>query len=149
MAFECDIVVRFGHVDQARIVYYPWFFHFCHEAMERMFEQVAGITYADLFGRERLGFPAVHIETDFHERVGYGETLRMRVSVEKVGRTSVTFRFEGHRASDGLLAFRATTTTVCCDMNTFAPVPVPERYRAAFARITARAAPPEGPDQRQ
>ena len=137
MAYECDIVVRFGHVDQARIVYYPWFFHFCHEAMERMFESVAGITYADLFNVERLGFPAVHIETDFQERVGYGETLRMGVSVEKIGRTSVTFRFEGRRASDGVLAFRATTTTVCCDMNTFKPVPIPEKYRTAFTTIAA------------
>ena len=64
-----------------------------------MFEEVAGITYADLFSVERLGFPAVHIETDFQERVGYGETLRMGMSVEKVGRTSVAFRFEGRRAS--------------------------------------------------
>jgi 4-hydroxybenzoyl-CoA thioesterase len=140
MPFECDIPVRFGHVDQARIVYYPWFFHFCHEAMERMFEHVAGITYADLFGKERLGFPAVHIETDFHEKVGYGETLRMGVSIEKIGRTSVTLRFEGRRASDGVLAFRASTTTVCCDMNDFAPVPIPERYRRAFATIATPAA---------
>lgn len=136
MPYECDIPVRFGHVDQARIVYYPWFFHFCHEAMERMFEGVAGITYADLFEKERLGFPAVHIETDFHEKVGYGETLRMSVAIEKVGRTSVTLRFEGRRSSDGILAFRASTTTVCCDMNSFEPVPIPERYRKAFATIT-------------
>lgn len=139
MPFSCDVPVRFGHVDQARIVYYPWFFHFCHEAMERMFAEVAGTSYPDVLNRERLGFPAVHLETDFHERVGYGETLRMEVSVEKVGRTSVTFRFEGRRSSDGKLAFRASTTTVCCDMDRFEPVPIPEKYRQAFATIAAPA----------
>jgi len=137
MPFECDIPVRFGHVDQARIVYYPWFFHFCHEAMERMFEVVAKTTYADVLNREKLGFPAVHIETDFHETVGLGETLRMAVSVESVGRTSLRLRFEGRRASDGVVALRASITTVCCDMDRFAPVPIPEKYRVAFATIPA------------
>ena len=142
MPFECDIPVRFGHVDQARIVYYPWFFHFCHEAMERMFEVVAKTTYAHVLDRERLGFPAVHIETDFHETVGFGETLRMRVSVESVGRTSLRLRFEGFRASDGVRALRASITTVCCEMDRFTPVPIPEKYRAAFATIPAE--PPGG-----
>ena len=137
MTYRCEIPVRFGHVDQARIVYYPWFFHFCHEAMERMFEEAIGIPYPEVLGKDRLGFPAVHIETDFHETVGFGETLRMAVSVESVGRTSLRLRFEGRRASDGVVALRASITTVCCDMDRFAPVPIPEKYRVAFATIPA------------
>ena len=141
MTYRCEIPVRFGHVDQARIVYYPWFFHFCHEAMERMFAEAIGIPYSEVLGKDRLGFPAVHIETDFLETVGYGEVLDMGVSVEKVGTTSVTFRFEGRRASDEKTAFRATTTTVCVDMDRFAPVPIPPRYRDAFERLRSEQAP--------
>jgi 4-hydroxybenzoyl-CoA thioesterase len=133
--FTCEIPVRFGDVDHARIVYYPRFFHFCHVAMEEAFAKVVGLPYHELIGRERLGFPAVHVETDFEATVGFGEVLRMAVVVESVGRTSVRWRFEGTRSSDAVLAFRATITTVCVDMDRFSPVPVPERYREALSLL--------------
>ena len=77
--FTCEIPVHFGHVDQARIVYYPHFFHFCHVAMEEMFRAVVGIAYRDVLEKDRLGFPAVHIETDFQTSIGYGETKIIEV----------------------------------------------------------------------
>jgi YbgC/YbaW family acyl-CoA thioester hydrolase len=132
-----EIPVRFGHVDQAKIVYYPHLYHFGHEAMEETFRAAVGISYPDLIAKERLGFPAVHLESDFLETVGYGETLRVAVSVVKVGTTSVTWRFEGARASDGTVAFRTTVTTVCVDMDRFRPVPVPPKIRAGLERLRA------------
>src|SRR5687768_13915753 len=93
--FACEIPVRFGDVDHARIVYYPHFFHFCHVAMEELFAKAVGVPYHEVIGRERLGYPTVHIETDFEKTVGFGETLRMEVSVLRIGKSSVDFRFEG------------------------------------------------------
>jgi 4-hydroxybenzoyl-CoA thioesterase len=133
--FACEIPIRFGDVDHARIVYYPHFFHFCHVAMEEMFARHVGVPYHEVVGRERLGFPTVHIEVDFEKTVGFGETLRMQVEVLKVGTTSVVFRFLGVRASDGVTAFAATITTVAVDMDRFTKVPVPPRYREAFERL--------------
>jgi 4-hydroxybenzoyl-CoA thioesterase len=130
-----DIPVRFGDVDQAKIVYYPRFFHYCHVAMEEAFRVVAGIPYRDVLEKDRLGFPAVHLEADFDETVPYGETLRMQVVVEKVGRTSVTWRFTGVRASDGTPALRAKVVTVAVDMDRWAKVDVPARYRTALAAL--------------
>jgi len=141
MSHLVEIPVRFGHVDQARIVYYPHFFHFCHEAMEDTFAAAVGIPYPEVLGRDKLGFPAVHIETDFANPAGYGETLRVAVSVAALGRTSVTFAFHATRASDGETVFRARIVTVCVDMTTFTPVAVPERYRAAFEPLRS---PPAG-----
>ena len=136
MAHVVEIPVRFGHVDQARIVYYPHLFHFGHVAMEQTFQEVLGISYADLIAKERRGFPAVRIETDFLETVGFGETLRISVAVTRVGTTSVTWRFDASRASDGARAFRTVATTVCVDMDTFRPAPVPDRLRASLAALT-------------
>ena len=48
MSHVVTIPIRFGHVDQARIVYYPHLFHYCHVAMEETFGAAVGITYADL-----------------------------------------------------------------------------------------------------
>jgi 4-hydroxybenzoyl-CoA thioesterase len=136
--FTCEIPIRFGDVDQAQIVYYPRFFHFCHVAMEEMFRAVVGRPYHEVILKDRVGFPAVHVETDFENTVGFGETLRMAVAVEKIGRTSVAFRYEGTRTSDGVLAFRARITTVAVDMDRFQPIPVPERYRKALETLLAK-----------
>jgi 4-hydroxybenzoyl-CoA thioesterase len=137
MAHVVEIPIRFGHVDQAKIIYYPHVFHFGHEAMEETFAKVVGISYPDLIAKERLGFPAVHIETDFFETIGYAETLRIAVSVVEIGRTSVTWRFEGSRSSDGVLAFRSKVTTVCVNMDGFRPVPIPEKFRRALESLRA------------
>jgi 4-hydroxybenzoyl-CoA thioesterase len=128
------IPVRFGEVDSARIVYYPNHLHYCHVAMEETFREAIGIPYADLLGRERLGFPAVHLDADFRATAAYGDALDVAVSVPRVGRTSATFRFEASRP-DGTAVFRVDVTTVCVDMDRWTPVPVPERYREAFARL--------------
>jgi 4-hydroxybenzoyl-CoA thioesterase len=136
MAHVVEIPVRFGHVDQARIVYYPHLFHFGHVAMEQTFRDALGISYPDLIAKERRGFPAVRIETDFMETVGYDETLKIAVSVTRVGTTSVTWRFDATRSSDGERAFRTVVTTVCVDMDTFRPTPVPDRLRAPLAALT-------------
>lgn len=135
MAHVVEVPVRFGHVDQAKIVYYPHLFHFGHVAMEQTFEEVLGVSYPDLLVRDRRGFPAVRIETDFLEIVPYGERLRIAVSVVKIGTTSVTWRFDATRASDGARAFRTTVVTVCVDMDTFRPVPVPASLRPALDRL--------------
>jgi 4-hydroxybenzoyl-CoA thioesterase len=129
-----EIPVRFGDVDQARIVYYPRFFHYCHIAMEESFRHL-GFSYRDVVEKERVGFPAVHLEGDFHETVGYGETLKMDVKVEKVGHTSVTWLFSGVRSSDGVKALQARVVTVAVDMDRWSKIPVPEKYRAALTRL--------------
>lgn len=131
-----EVPVRFGDVDQARIVYYPNLFHYGHVAMEQTFADVLGVTYPDLLLKRRRGFPAVRIETDFLETVGYADVLRVAVSVLKVGTTSVTWRFEGARAADGTVCFRTTVTTVCVDMDTFRPVPVPDDLRTRLPSLT-------------
>ena len=135
--FACEIPIRFGDVDHARIVYYPHFFHFCHVAMEELFAKAVGVPYHEVIGRDRRGYPTVHIETDFRKTVGFGETLRMEVSVLRIGTSSVDFRFEGKRRSDGETAFVARITTVCVDMDRFTSVPIPPAHREAFGRLVA------------
>ncbi len=136
--FTCDIPIRFGDVDHAKIVYYPRYFHFCHVAMEEMFAKVVGAPYHEVIGRDRVGFPTVNIQSEFLTPLGFGETLRMRVGVERIGKSSVVFKYEGYRGSDGEKAFTASITTVAVDMDRFEPIPVPPRYRAALERMIAR-----------
>lgn len=135
MPFTFELPVRYGSIDFARIVYYPQFLHFCHVTKEAMFDEVVGISYADLLTRDKVGYPTVKSAAEFKRPVGYGETLTMRMIVERLGTSSVDFRYEGSRSSDGELAFVVRNTEVAVSMDAWQSVPVPAHHRRAFERL--------------
>jgi 4-hydroxybenzoyl-CoA thioesterase len=136
MAFRTSVPVRFGDVDHAGIVFYPRFFVYFHEAFERFFDD-AGLAYHKLLGDSRVGFPTVHIETDYKLPLKYGDSLDLEVSVPRVGERSATFRYVGYRHRDGQLACEAAITVACVDMRTFKSQPIPPDLRALFERFSS------------
>jgi len=135
MVYSFDLPVPYGSIDYARIVYYPQFLHFCHLAMEEMFAAVVGVSYPDALQKEKVGYPTVRSEVDFMKPVAYGETLRMSVAVERMGKSSVDLRYEGRRSSDGTLAFRVRNVQVAVDMDAWQSTPIPRHHRAGFQTI--------------
>jgi 4-hydroxybenzoyl-CoA thioesterase len=135
MPFRCRIPVRFGDVDYAKIVYYPRILHYCHVAMEEAFAGVVGTPYHVLIGQEKVGYPAVKLSAEYLKPVGFGETLEMSVAVEHLGVSSVGFRYEGRRSSDGALAFRVRNTVVAVDMDRWESVPIPPAHRLGLSKI--------------
>jgi 4-hydroxybenzoyl-CoA thioesterase len=135
MAFVCRIPVRFGDIDYAKIVYYPRFLHYCHVAMEEMFAGVIGLPYHKAITEEKVGYPTVHVEADYQRPVGFGETIEMSVSVEKIGTSSVHFRYEGRRSSDGAVAFVVRSTAVAVHMDRWKSVPIPEHHRKGLESL--------------
>lgn len=142
MPFECRIPVRFGDIDIAKIVYYPRFLHFCHVAMEEMFGAVIGVPYHETVLKEKVGYPTVKAEAEYLLPVGFGETIRMLVTVEHLGTSSVSLRYEGHRVSDGALAFRVRNTCVAVDMDAWKSRPIPPHHRRGFASLEESGAAP-------
>jgi 4-hydroxybenzoyl-CoA thioesterase len=133
--FTTEIEVRFGDCDPAGLVYYPTLYHYCHVAFEAAWAGALGTPYPDLVARERLGFPTVHVETDFVSPARYGDVVSMEVSVAKVGTTSVVFRFEGR--AEGRVVLRSAHTKVCMNLDTFVKTPIPERHRGALVALGA------------
>lgn len=133
--FTAEVKVRFADVDHAGIVYYPRFYHFFHVAMEELYDREFGRTYPEVLDVERVGFPAVHTESDFRVPVKYGDVLRIRVTCVRLGGRSVTLRYRAARASDGVECAEGRVTTACVDMTTFRSMDIPERYRAFLARF--------------
>jgi YbgC/YbaW family acyl-CoA thioester hydrolase len=131
--FETEIVVRFGDCDPAGIVYYPTLYHYSHVAFEDAWRVVLDVPYPDLVAHDRIGYPTVHVETDFLSPARYGDTVVVRVTISRVGSSSVVFDFEG-RIGDRTL-FRSSHTKVCLDLTTFTSRRVPESHGAAFARL--------------
>ena len=136
MPFRTQVQVRFGDVDHAGIVYYPQFFIYFHEAFEDFFDD-NGLRYDLLLNQRRVGFPTVHIETDYKQPLRYGDALDIELSVPKVGRRSATFRYVGFRHQDGREACRADITCACVNLDSFQAVEVPDDLRALFHRFAS------------
>jgi len=135
VAFTSVQKIRFHDVDGAGIVYYPQFFHLCHAAFEDFFDTAASVSYPELVGERRLGFPTVHIESTFKAPLAYGDIAVVRLSVAELGRTSVTFEYDIRRKKDGALCFEAKVVTVFVDLDTLKPIPLTEEFREIFSRF--------------
>ena len=135
MPFVARIPVRFGETDPAGLVYYPVLLHYCHVAMEEFFAARCGSTYERLMAEERLGFPTVSVRAEFLAPFVYGDEVEVEVFVSETRNSSATFEYRLRRAGgDRALCATATLVQVSMDLDARRAVPVPEKYREAFAR---------------
>jgi 4-hydroxybenzoyl-CoA thioesterase len=114
--FVLPVDVRWGHCDPAGIVYFPQYFDMFHEAMEAWFSACLGVPYQVIIHGRKLGFPSVHTEADFGRPSAFGDAIDVRLSVTKLGRTSIEFLYRVTDRDD-TDAVRATGRTVCVVMD--------------------------------
>ncbi len=132
MKHRVALKVRFGDVDGAAIVYYPRFFNYFHIAFEEFWNQNVH-AYDLLLSKERVGFPTVHVETDFGVPLRHGDAIDVEMTLLKMGRSSFTCAYRVLR--DGKLCARAEITTATVNLDKMEAMPIPERYRAALEKI--------------
>jgi 4-hydroxybenzoyl-CoA thioesterase len=126
-------VICFDDVDAAGIVYYPRYFHFCHLALESLFNEKAPLRYADLIFNRRIGLPIVHVEADYKHPIIYGDEIAIEV-INKIIKTSswvTTYRF----LKEDQVVFMADVTTVCIDLEKRQSMPLPSDLREFFHLI--------------
>jgi len=139
--FRVRMPVRFSDVDHAGVVYHPVFFHYFHVALEELFsERMGARRYAKLLDEDRIGLPAVSSHCDFFAPLRFGDTIELEMSVEKLGRSSVTFRYRVYRCADddrpeAILAAEGTNVCATVDMEAFRAVAIPAPLRAVFAEM--------------
>jgi len=133
--FVTPYAVRFADVDNAGIFYYPRFFHAFHVAFEKWWEEGVGRPYHVIIGTDKVGFPAVHIESDFRKPVTFGDPMEIRVSVTRIGRRSVVFRYVVAHRETGEVHAAADVTKAVVDMRSFRPMEIPEAVRKALDSI--------------
>jgi YbgC/YbaW family acyl-CoA thioester hydrolase len=132
MSFTSVRKIRFDDVDGAGIVYYPQFFHICHEVFEDFFDEVAQRSYPQMITVDRLGFPTVAIESQFTAPLKYGDLAVVQMNVLSIGTSSLKMRYEFYRKEDGEKSFYADITTVLMNLDTHQAQPLPETYIAIF-----------------
>ena len=135
MTFSAEFSVRFGEIDQARVVYYPRFFHYFHQAFEEWFAGALGVSYPDLVLKENVGFPSVRVESEFLAPLRYGDRIRVDLELVDIGRTSITVRYTIVRLVDGVTSARATVKNVAINNDSFQPVPISDEWRRRFQRF--------------
>jgi 4-hydroxybenzoyl-CoA thioesterase len=123
--FRHSRVVRFGECDPAGVAYYPEFFNWFHQAMEACFEDYLEIPYAEMI--ETIGFPAVQTSAEFRKPLPVGSSIDIEVRIERLGRSSIEWRFDIRR--DDTIAAIGRVKTVCISVSAgefqFASAPVP------------------------
>ena len=135
MSFTSIQKIRFDDVDGAGIVYYPQFFHLCHNTFEDFFDDAAPISYPEMIRDRRQGFPTVAIESDFKAPLVYGDVAIVEMHVIKVGTSSLQSCYEIRRKRDAVTAFEAKVTTVFIDLDSKKAVPLPDDFRLIFERL--------------
>ncbi|HVK07730.1 MAG TPA: thioesterase family protein [Gemmataceae bacterium] len=91
--FQTTRRVEFGDTDMAGIVHFANFFRYM-EAAETDFLRARGLSVAWQHGGQRYGFPRVSAACDWVRPVRFADVLTIAVTVEKVGRKSVSYRHD-------------------------------------------------------
>ena len=125
--------MRFEEIDAAGIAYFARFFTWCHDAMEAMLAPIDG-GYVGLVRDRKMGLPAVHIEADFQAPLRYGDDVRIAVTVERIGRSSIALRFDVSRLPDGEKVATLSHVVAHTDMVAMRSRPVPDDVRAILER---------------
>ena len=109
--------INWSDSDTAEIAYTGSFIPIAIDALEIWYEAVLGTTFYDL-KRNNMGSPAVSLHFDFHSPIVVGERLDIAIFVEKLGRTSITHRFEMTKVGGGLVCTASFTAALVTDVNT-------------------------------
>ncbi len=127
------VAVEFGDCDPAGIVFYPQYFVLFHELVEDWFNEGLLTNYAHFISVQRLGIPMGRIECDFLAPSKIGDTLRLRLSVKRIGTSSLTFAIEAWGQNE--LRVRATQVVVFASLENGRSVPISKELRDKIERF--------------
>ena len=119
--------VRLHDTDMAGILYFPRQFRFVHDALEDFLESI-GLTFEQIFHKEKFIFVVVHAEADYINSLRVGDQLDIHVTVEKIGNTSFTIDYKIYKL-DKTLSGTAKTVHVTVDSKTRKKTPIPHFLR--------------------
>ena len=104
--------VEFGDTDMAGIMHFANFFRFM-EAAETEFLRSLGLSVSWREEGTKLGLPRVSAHCDYQKPAFFEDVLTIAVTVEKVGRKSVSYRFDfANQRGEPLAVGRITAVLV-------------------------------------
>jgi YbgC/YbaW family acyl-CoA thioester hydrolase len=120
--------IRWADADAAGRLHFPRIFEYFEEGET---ELLRSIGYPLLERHEPYDFPRVHVDCRFHQVLALDAPFIMRVSVGKLGRTSIRYDFHVYADDERReLALSGTMTVVTVQNGQ--PVEIPAALRAAL-----------------
>ncbi len=109
--FQTQRRVEFADTDMAGIVHFSNFFRYM-ESAEVSFLHSLGVSVRLEWEGESLGFPRVSATCDYISPARFEDILAIGVTVDNIGRKSVTYAFDFSK--DGKPVAKGKVTSVCC-----------------------------------
>jgi len=136
--YRKTIRVRFSDTDPAGVAYFPVVLDYFHVVFEDFFEEALGVPYREVLEDHGIGFPAVKVNIEYERPLHFGSDIEILHTVEAVGNSSLTCRYEVWEPGATSPAVHGTIVTVTVDLEDFATVPLPAALRRRLAsRIRA------------
>ncbi|MEJ2624269.1 MAG: thioesterase family protein [Pseudolabrys sp.] len=128
--WSCDVNIYHGQCDPAGIVYTPIFFDIFNRVIEDWYRDALGLSYYDFIGPRSTGLGYANAHCDFFVTCTMGDTIRVAVTVERIGNSSFTLVL--HAFNGGGEALRGRFTVVTTDLRQHRPIPLPDDLRQAL-----------------
>lgn len=100
MRYSREIQIEFNHCDPAGIVFYPRYFEMTNSVVENFFNDVVGRSFASMHRGADNGVPTVSLAAEFVAPSRLGDKVLFSLTIEKLGRSSVSLKIEGHRGAE-------------------------------------------------
>jgi 4-hydroxybenzoyl-CoA thioesterase/acyl-CoA thioester hydrolase len=106
--------VEFADTDMGGIVHFSRFFIFMETAEHELLRALGASAHGVVGGRT-VAWPRVAASCEYLRPARFGDELEIEVTVQRKGRSSMTYGFEFLR--DGVPLARGRMTSVCCLMD--------------------------------
>lgn len=112
MSFTTTRRVEFGDTDMAGIMHFANFFRFM-EVAETDFLRARGLSVSWFADGVKCGFPRVSAACDYQKPAKFQDVLTIAVTLEKLGKKSVCYRFDFTNQHGEPLATGRMTSVFC------------------------------------
>ena len=132
MPFSYETKIQLHHTDSAGVLFYSKLFELMFEAFDDLLDHI-GASVAYIIRESNFLLPFVHTEADFFAPLFVDDKIRILISVENIGESSLTLAYEIFR-DDEKMAF-AKTVHVAMDKATLKKRELPEVIRTGLASL--------------
>lgn len=125
--FFYEIRVRWSEVDAQQVVFNGHYLNFFDVAFNEFFRHV-GLHYGQMMEEYSCDFFVKKVSIEYHASAHFDDWLRVYVSVEKLGNSSMVVGMDIRRGDEQIVT--GELVYVCFDVQTRRPTPIPEMLRA-------------------
>lgn len=125
--------VKLHDTDAAGVMFFGNQFHLAHDCYEAMMAHI-GCSLASILAAGECMVLIVRAEGEYKKSLTTEEKIELRLTIERIGKSSYTI-FQEIRNAAGELTGTVRTVHVCVDRATKKTCPLPDKLRAALAKV--------------